>query len=128
MIYFFKMKSRENLIGAWGFLVGVILAIIAGIFQSSIGEDISTLIYSILVISGIIVGFLNVEDKDWLNFLFAALSLVIVSGFGQQTINSIIKLNPILAYLNSILSALLFMFIPATIIVALKSVFALAKS
>jgi len=122
------MKSRENLIGAWGFLIGVILAIISGIFQSSIGGDISTFIYSILVVSGIIVGFLNVENEDWLNFLFASLSLVIVGGLGQQTINNIIKLSPILAYLNSILSALLFMFIPATIIVALKSLFALAKS
>jgi len=122
------MKSKENLIGAWGFLIGVILAILTGIFQSSIQSDWNTIIYSILVVSGIIVGFLNVEDKDWLNFLFASLSLVIVSGFGQQTITNIAKLSPILAYLNTILSSLLFMFIPATIIVALKSVFALAKS
>jgi len=122
------MKSRENLIGAWGFLIGVVLAVITGIFQSSIQQDLSNLIYSILVVSGIIVGFLNVEDKDWLNFLFASLCLVIVSGFGQQTITNIAKLSPVLAYLNSILSSLLFMFIPATVIVALKSVFALAKS
>ena len=120
------MRSKENLIGAWGFLVGVILAIIMGIFQPSLSSQTNTILYSLLVVSGIIVGFLNVEDKDWLNFLFAALSLVIVSGLGQQTINNIVKLSPILAYLSSILSALLFMFIPATIIVALKSVFALA--
>jgi hypothetical protein len=122
------MKSKDNLIGAWGFLIGVILAILVGLFQPRFGESTNTIIYSVLVVSGIIVGFLNVEDKDWLNFLFAALSLVIVSGLGQQTINNIVKLSPILAYLSSILSALLFMFIPATIIVALKSVFALAHS
>ena len=120
------MRSKENLIGAWGFLIGVILAIIMGIFQPNISPQTNTILYSLLVVSGIVVGFLNVEDKDWLNFLFAALSLVIVSGLGQQTINNIVKLSPILAYLNSILSALLFMFVPATIIVALKSVFALA--
>lgn len=120
------MKSKENLIGAWGFLIGVILAIITGIFQPNISTQMNTILYSLLVVSGIVVGFLNVEDKDWLNFLFAALSLVIVSGLGQQTINNIVRLSPILAYLNTILSALLFMFVPATIIVALKSVFALA--
>lgn len=122
------MKSKDNLIGAWGFLIGVILAIAVGLFQPRIGESTNIIIYSVLVVSGIIVGFLNVEDKDWLNFLFASLSLVIVSGLGQQTINNIVKLSPILAYLNSILSALLFMFVPATIIVALKSMFALAHS
>jgi hypothetical protein len=121
------MKSKENLIGAWGFLIGVVLAVAIGIFQSKLGLHASTLIYSILVILGFFVGLLNVADRDTMTFLFASLSLVIVSGLGQYTLVFISNLSPVLAYLSGTLSALLVMFVPATIIVALKAVFSIAS-
>jgi len=121
------MKSRENLIGAWAFLIGVILAVIIGLFQSNLGAT-STLFYSLLVILGILVGVLNTADKDSVTFLLASLALVIVSGMGQSTLIFLSNLTPVLSYLSAILSALLVMFIPATIIVALKTVFSIATN
>jgi len=120
------VKAKENLIGAWAFLIGVILAIGLGLSQKYLGVSTSNVPYAILVILGIIVGFLNVGDKDSFTFLLASLALVIVSGFGQSSLIYVSTI-PILSSLNAILSALLVMFVPATIIVALKTVFSIAR-
>lgn len=120
------METKENLIGAWAFFIGVILAVIAGFFHSGIGTA-STWVYSALVILGILVGILNAGGKESVNFLLASLALVIVSGLGQSTLIFLSNINPILYYLNTILSALLVMFVPATIIVALKTVFSISR-
>lgn len=120
------VKSRENLFSAYAFLVGVVLAILVGLSQKIFHMTYNNTPFAILVIIGIIIGFLNTGERDSINFLFASLSLVIVSGFGQSALIYISNI-PILSSLNSILAALLVMFIPATIIVALKVVFNVAK-
>ena len=77
------IRSKENSLGAWAFLIGVVLALAAGIL--SFGE-LSQLMLAVLVILGVIVGFINVSSKDVNTFLMAALSLVIVSFAGLQGI------------------------------------------
>jgi len=109
-------KVKGNLIGAWAFLIGVILAVIIGLFSLE-----SNLALGILVVLGVIVGVLNVGDEDVKSFLLAGAVLVIVSYMGASALGAI----PIL---GSILNSLLVLFVPATIIVALKAVFSIAKS
>ncbi len=118
-------RSRDNLLGAYAFLMGVILAIVLGFFQGP-ASSTGNFAYVLLVILGVIVGFLNVGDKDSMTFLLASLALVIVSSMGQNTLIYLSQI-PVLSFINSILSALLVMFVPATIIVALKTVFSIAK-
>lgn len=120
------IKSRENLVGAYAFLVGVIFAILMGISQKFLDITYSNIPYAFLMVLGIIIGFLNIGDRDSMTFLIASLSLVIVSGFGQSALIYVSNI-PILSSLTAILAALLVMFVPATIIVALKTVFNLAK-
>lgn len=121
------VKAKENLIGAWAFLVGVILAVILGLFQQYFVSSTSNMIYALLVVLGLIVGLLNVGDRDIMTFLLASLALVIVSGFGQSSLIYVSNI-PILGSLNAILASLLVMFVPATIIVALKAVFSIASN
>jgi len=120
------VRSKENLIGAYAFLVGVIFAIVVGLTQKVLDINHSNIPYAVLVILGIIIGFLNIGNKDSLTFLIASLALVIVSGFGQSALIYISNI-PILSSLTTILAALLLLFVPATIIVALKVVFNIAK-
>jgi hypothetical protein len=121
------VRSKENLIGAYSFLVGVVLAVLVGILQQSLSiAKTNSLPYAILVLLGIILGFCNFNDKDSLTFLIASLSLVIVSGFGQTALVYVATV-PILSSLSSVLSALMVMFVPATIIVALKTVFSISN-
>ena len=120
------IRSRENVIGAWAFLVGVIIAVAVGIFAR---DRIDPFVLGILAVLGLVVGYF-VAEKDVSTFLLASVSVVIVSFAGVQGMVlsaaiSGINLNKII---TTILGALLFLFIPATIIVAIKTVFSLAKS
>ncbi len=114
------VKKSKNLIGAWAFLIGVILAIVLGLFNTFLGAN-SNYILWILIVLGIIVGLLNITGKESSKFLLASLALVIVSYMGQSVLG-------IISQIGAILSAFLVLFIPATIIVALRNMFDLAKS
>ena len=125
------LKSKENSIGAWAFLVGVILAIVIGLSTTLISIPALTAyskqIYAILVLLGIFVGFMNVAGKDSQTFLLAGTVLVIVSKFGMEGVTGSLIGIGVGDAVSSVFGALLALFAPATIIVALKTVFSIAK-
>lgn len=125
------IKSRENSIGAWTFLVGVVIAIIIGVGTSLIPipelSKYSAEIYGILVILGLIVGALNVTGKDSQTFMIAGAVLVVVSKFGMESVSGSLIGIGIGDAVSSIFGALLVLFVPATILVALKTVFSIAN-
>lgn len=108
------IKSK---VGAWAFLIGVLIALIIGVLPNKMPW-----MYAVLVVAGIIVGFFNVTDKESSTFLMAAVSLVIVSSLGSPSLANA------WAVLKEILDALLVLFVPTTIVVAIKAVFGLAKN
>lgn len=114
------MVKQDNLLGAWAFLIGVILAVIIGLFDAQLGSETATFIKIILVVIGIIVGLLNVGSKDASTFLFAGVALVIVGDMGYSSLQ-------VIPSIGKIFSALLTIFVPATVIVALKSVFVVGR-
>jgi len=120
------VKSRENLLGAYAFLVGVVLAIVFGMFNNSL-ESAGGLFYSALVIIGLIVGFMNVGDKNSSIFLMASVSLVVVGALGAEPLKYIALDNYVVTSLRNVLGSLLVLFVPATIVVALKTVFSVSK-
>ena len=108
-------------VGSWAFIIGVIIAIIVGLFTTSgTGNAVTT---TVLIILGLIVGFLNVTGRETTPFLLASLSLVIVSNFGGQVLANVATVGP---YLQGVLNAITIFVIPAAIIVALKAIWALA--
>ena len=122
------IKSRENLIGAWAFLLGVILAILVGILAGFLGKtNISPAVLAFLVLLGLVVGYF-VSEKNVQTFLIASVSLVLVSFAGIQglVLSAAVLGIDIDRFITSVLGALLFLFIPSTIVVALKTVFSLA--
>ena len=125
------LKSHDNKIGAWAFLIGVVLALMIGLSTTLLSipslKEYGAQIYGILVILGIMVGFLNVAGKDSQTFLLAGLVLVIVSKFGMESVTGSLMGVGIGDTVIAIFSALLVLFVPATIIVALKTVFSIAK-
>jgi len=109
-------KSKgSSTIGSWAFLIGVILAVILGAL--GVVEGTWT---AVLVVLGLIVGILNITDEEVRPFLTAGTVLVLVSFLGRDVLGSV-------ALLGNILNAVMALFVPATVIVALKSVFSLAK-
>jgi len=124
------IKSRENTIGAQAFLAGVILAVVIGLSTTLLPNALSQYnaqIYSILVILGIIVGFFNIRIEESQTFLWAGAVLVIVSRFGMDSVTGSLLGIGIGPTVTSVFAALLALFVPATIVVALKTVFSIAK-
>ena len=127
------IRSRENSFGAWAFLAGVILAVIIGVGTSSFLSinsirAYSAEIYGILVLLGLIVGFsIKISGKESETFLIAGAILVIVSSFGKDSITGSLIGIGLIDVVSSTFAALLALFVPATIIVALKRVFSIAK-
>jgi hypothetical protein len=127
------MKSHENFVSAWIFLTGVILAILIGIAATffipiSKISIYSSPIYAILVILGIVVGMkINVSGKDSQTFLISSAVLVIVSKFGMESVTGSLIGIGVGDLVSSVFGALLVLFVPATIIVALKTLFSITN-
>ena len=127
------IKAKENSVGAWAFFIGVVLAIAIGISASSILPlseltRYSSPIYGILVLLGLVIGFsINVSEKDSQTFLLTGAVLVLVSKFGMESVTGSLIGIGIGDTVASTFSALLALFVPATIVVAVKTVFSLSK-
>jgi len=106
-----------DLVGRWAFIAGVILAIILGL----LGE-LSATMTIVLVVIGLIVGLLNVAAEEVKDFLFAVVALAIVSFVGVDPIEAAIPL------LGNVISAIMVLLVPATIVVALKQALSIAKA
>ena len=125
------LKSSENTIGAWAFLIGVVLAILIGLSTTLLPIPALTTyskhIYAALVFLGILVGFVNTTGRDSQTFLIAGAVLVIVSRFGMDSVSGSVIGIDLRDAVTSVFSALLVLFAPATIIVALKTVFSISR-
>ena len=105
----------KAMLGRWAFLIGVVLAVIFGFFSAG------TWLSWVLVVLGLVVGLVNINDKEVGAFLTAGTVMVLMGYFGGQTLSSVL-------YLSSVFTNILTLFVPATIVVAVKSVLALARS
>ena len=105
--------------GNWAFMIGVVLAIILGLFGAYIPAYVETITY-IMVILGLIVGFYNITQKEAINFLIAAIALLAVGAAGLETL-------PVIGpYIGGILTQIAVFVAPAAVLVALKAVYDLA--
>ncbi|MGV8162651.1 MAG: hypothetical protein ACP5N2_04960 [Candidatus Nanoarchaeia archaeon] len=116
-------KNTSSKLGVWAFIIGVILALIGGVIVSLLGSG-ETAITAILIVLGLVVGFLNVTDKETKEYLLAAVSLILVTYFGGATLGLVPAIGP---YLLSVFNAIMTFVIPATIVVALKAIYGLAQ-
>ena len=121
------IRSRENLIGAYAFLAGFVLSLVAGFF-AGLYVQISPIVFSILALLGIIAGF-SVSENESKTFLLAAVSLVIVSyaGISGLVMGATVSGIQIGVIISSILQTMLAMFVPATIVVAIKTMFSISR-
>jgi len=105
------------------FLLGVIISIIAGIFQTALtGYEIG--IHSLLVVFGVIIGLLGaagmgtIDRTDTQIFLLAVVALTAAGGSGA-ILNEIPTIGP---YLASIVGYIAVLVLPAAVIIALEAI------
>lgn len=109
-------KNIGNMIGAIAFLVGIVVAVVFAVLG-----NLTSPVLIALVIVGFIIGLLNITSSEATPFLLSGAVLIIASSMGGNVLN-------VVPYLGDILKALLVLFVPATIIVAIRNVFSLARN
>ncbi len=102
-----------TLIGRWALIIGIILAILAGF------AEIPSLAL-VLCILGLIVGFLNVGEKESTPFLIAVIALLVIGLSGLQ-------LGKLTSVVVSILNNFIAFVAAAGLVVALKQVLGVVK-
>ena len=116
-----RSLGGAQLVGSWSFLVGLVLAVLLGLGLT--GPFQATMLWVVFLL-GIVVGLLNVTHDETSAFLTGGVILALVSFLGVQAG----VFDAVAPVIGNILRGILTLFIPATIIVALKSVFSLARA
>ncbi len=108
-----KKKSKNNQLGKAALIIGLILAIVAGLIPSIEAYAYTGLI---LVVLGLVVGLMNIAEKDTSKLLIAIIALMAV---GTATINVIPLINE---YLSAMLRNFLAFVGAAGFVVAIKAI------
>lgn len=112
-------------VGSWAFLLGVIIAVLAGIAAAAaVGYPGVEYVPLALVILGLVVGFLNIADKEVQKFLITGIALIAVGIPGT----GLMEIPYIGIYLSKILVLVSVFAAPAVLVVSLKSFYNLSKT
>jgi ATP synthase protein I len=114
-------NQMEQKLGHYSFIGGVILAAVLGLVPTNVLGASSPWLVSLLVVLGLVVGFLNVSGKETKDFLFVSAVLIIASFAGGAS-NTLGSVSLIGTYLQGIFTQVLTFVVPATIVVALKDI------
>jgi zinc transporter ZupT len=105
---------NRELIGKWAFIIGLVLAVLAGIFFQP-GWAIW-----VLAILGVIVGLLNVTAEETRGFLLASIALTL----SATALNTLPVIGTVLSYVLPFVVAFV---AGGMIVVALKELFQTAR-
>jgi hypothetical protein len=115
----------DKRVGNYSFIIGVIVAIVLGVFTSGLGTATPWLA-SLLVVLGLIVGFLNVTGKETKEFLLVGAVLIIATSMGGASA-ALGGVQYIGQYLSGVFTQVLAFVVPATVVVALKDIWSLGQ-
>jgi len=116
-------------IGGAAFIAGIVLAIVFGIVAyilPAMFNPISGIAVLILIILGLIVGFVNIKDKHITDFLIAVIAIALV---GMLPVQQIAFLTPEFAkFIGSILQNIVAFSVAAALILGLRQVWVLGTA
>lgn len=112
-------KVEVHRLAHYAFFVGLLIAIVAGLFRSLFQPEV---LVTTLVILGFLVGLFNLTAKETTPFLVAAIALMLAG------IVNLGLIPGVGLYLRSILSNIVVFVVPGAIIVGFKAIWKLASS
>ncbi len=105
-------------VGSWSFIIGLVIAVLVGLFTEASG-----LVVTALVVLGLIIGFLNVTAKEAHAFLLASVALM-ATGFAGDFLATIPGIGNLL---QRVVNNFVVLVAPAAIVVSVKALLGLAK-
>lgn len=113
---------KSESVGIWAFYIGLVVTLIVAIISPSVTYDATLL--GIVAILGIIVGLLNIEDKEIMTFLVASIALLLSAG-------SLVTLASFIPFIGEVtvnfLQGLVVFVAPGAAIVSIKAFYNVAK-
>ena len=115
-----KEEKTWAMIGSWAFMAGLVIAVLT-VLYSPIPN--STVLF-LLGVLGVIVGILNITDKEVTKFLIAAIAFVTAA---NGLANVLYVVPGIGTYFPTILAHLVVFVAPAAAVVALKALYEVSR-
>ena len=109
------MKQAQ--MGRWAFVIGLIISVLLGFVVFSYSS-------LVLVILGLIVGFLNITEKEATSFLIAVIALIVVGVAGLQALS---VLGTLYTWIQTVLTSFLVFVSASVVVVALKELFVMGQ-
>lgn len=117
-------------IGETAFLLGMLIALIVGIFSPYLG-DMQPTALGVLALLGLMVGLLNIREKEINTFLIASLALLLPTSALSNVTTNIEAILPaasvVMTLARSFLNALTVFVSPAAFVLAVKAIYNLAR-
>lgn len=111
-------KMNHNQLGQWAFLIGVLLAIVLGLFPGLSTAGVSML----FLVLGLVVGFLNISEEEYHSFLLVVVTLLLVGTGGLGELPGVgVYISPILDNIGSFVG-------PAALVVALTALVKIGRN
>lgn len=117
-------KDNMESLGAWAFIIGLVLALVLAITPTLLSSGWTVLVLGIV---GIIVGLLNIGDKELMLYLIANIAFIsAATGF-----SSVLATLPIgnvgVSFLTGFVHNILLFVAPGAAVVALKALYEISK-
>jgi hypothetical protein len=106
--------ERMDQLGKWAFIVGIVICVVAGLVVAE------PWMFWVLAVLGLVVGFMNITGEETKTFLLAAIGLMLSA-------SSIMGIPLIGVAVTAVLANVVAFMAAAVLIVALKSLFEVAK-
>ena len=114
------MENIKNVFGIGSFIVGIFLCVMAVFIDKPI-------LYSLIIVLGIIVGLLNITEEEVIKLLVAIIAILLGSDFIQSYVTDDIVPFFLLSPLLKFLRAIMVFFSPSIIIVGIKTLIDIAR-
>jgi hypothetical protein len=106
--------KRMDQLGKWAFIVGIVICVVAGLVVAE------PWMFWVLAVLGLVVGFMNITGEETKTFLLAAIGLMLSA-------SSIMGIPLIGVAVTAVLANVVAFMAAAVLVVALKSLFEVAK-
>ncbi len=125
------MAKKVNY-GEYAFLGGIILSVVLGVLASFVPADVVPILLGLLFVFGVVVGLVNITEKEVNGFLIATIALLIAATSWNAMLGVTLGLfgdfGVVLTEVVTGFTSMLVAFVsPAAFIVSLKAVYAMAK-
>lgn len=123
MVFLVKKKNTMlGKIGPWAFVLGLIIAMVSAITRQ---------VFWMLGVLGLVVGLMNVSDKELSHYLLASLTFLVSANALSVTLTKLVGIIPVvgqwLNFIDPLLANITLFVAPGAAIVALKALYNLAK-